>query len=428
MTHDWFVIRDSKERGPFTAQQLKDMARKGDLAPDDLVRRADMQAPRKASAIKGLFAPVDPAPAKPSPPPATATAPPAAQKKGVPSKKALIIASVVGGACLFLCCGGLGVLAIFGHKMSQQLNKELDEADALWDSGEKDEAIAIYREKRQSAFLDSSNPRSPVVYGRLIDYEYEKGNGDAGKALIEEGDKKKITPAVSHADAKTALATVQAERKKREEQEKARARGKVLTAEFYPYKKGMVHHTMKVLYVPNDLKLRSQLREEYRHEGDGVITIRCLEHFTVPGYRNLPLLPQSKRYYREKDGFIEIGSKPTEDFDIVWDRVVKLGAVAGDEWEDKANEMMTQRYKLVKFATDEVLLKSLKPGEKQDKYLIAFLERHTKVTTGDGKVMENVEEFGLAKGIGPVNWRSFRIEDGRRIENWHENVTPVIKQ
>lgn len=134
MTHDWFVIRDGKETGPLTGQQLKQMAATGKLQTDDKVRRGDMQVATKASTIKVLFATVEPTPTK-SPPPATATAPPpAAQKNGGPSKKTLIIASVVGGACLFLCCGGFGILAIIGTRMTQRLNKELDEANALWDS------------------------------------------------------------------------------------------------------------------------------------------------------------------------------------------------------------------------------------------------------------------------------------------------------
>lgn len=54
----------------------------------------------------------------------------------------------------------------------------------------------------------------------MIDYEYEKGNADAGKSLIDEADKKGIVPAVSHADAKAALAALQAE-KARIEAEKA---------------------------------------------------------------------------------------------------------------------------------------------------------------------------------------------------------------
>jgi GYF domain 2 len=52
----WFMIRDGKELGPFTAQQLKDMATSGKLRTDDLVRREDMQRVTKAGTVKGLFA------------------------------------------------------------------------------------------------------------------------------------------------------------------------------------------------------------------------------------------------------------------------------------------------------------------------------------------------------------------------------------
>ncbi len=54
MAH-WFMVRDGKELGPFTAQQLKEMAASGKLRTDDLVRREDMKGPTKAGTVKGLF-------------------------------------------------------------------------------------------------------------------------------------------------------------------------------------------------------------------------------------------------------------------------------------------------------------------------------------------------------------------------------------
>ena len=160
-----------------------------------------MQTPRKASTIKGLFAAVEVTPANPpSPPPVAETVPPPAAKIRVPSKKTLIMASVVGGAFLFLCCGSCGIMGFIGIREGQQVKKELAEADTLWQSGKKAEAVAIHRAKKDSAFFDA-NDRA-VGYGRMIDYEYESGDAAGGKALIDEADKKGVTPAVNHADAK----------------------------------------------------------------------------------------------------------------------------------------------------------------------------------------------------------------------------------
>ena len=51
----WLVIRDGKEYGPYSPQKLKDMAGKGQIIPDDMVRRHDMAVPRQAKLLKGLF-------------------------------------------------------------------------------------------------------------------------------------------------------------------------------------------------------------------------------------------------------------------------------------------------------------------------------------------------------------------------------------
>lgn len=123
MAQDWFIIRDGKETGPFTAQQLKQMVVSGKLQPDDKVRRSDMKTAIRAGSIKGLFASVEATATKSSPPPPTATAPPDA-KKGVTTKKPLIIGAAIGGACLLLCCGGLGVIGTLLPKKQDTARKE----------------------------------------------------------------------------------------------------------------------------------------------------------------------------------------------------------------------------------------------------------------------------------------------------------------
>lgn len=73
----WFIVRNGREQGPVTAQQLKQLAATGQLRSDDLVRRDDMQAPRPAKQVKGLFE-TPPPPPQESPPPPT---------QGVPTAK-----------------------------------------------------------------------------------------------------------------------------------------------------------------------------------------------------------------------------------------------------------------------------------------------------------------------------------------------------
>jgi hypothetical protein len=170
MTQDWFVIHNGgKETGPHSSVELKKMAATGRLSPDDLVRRADMKTPTKASNIKGLFATPEAVSTKPtSPPPSTETPRPPDTKKSVPTKKTLIIASIVGASMLFLCCGGFGIIAIIGTRMQDSTRKQLAEGDALWDKGDKAGGAAKYR-----AIIDNTNVAfikeedRPRLYGRL---------------------------------------------------------------------------------------------------------------------------------------------------------------------------------------------------------------------------------------------------------------------
>lgn len=144
MAQDWFVIHNGKETGPYTAQQLKQLAANGKLTAADPVRRLDMQAAIPASKIKGLFAeqtavttaPVTPAIASTEVASAVPTAIPATtsasqqdgsaqspsafdkakktwQRLGTPAK----IGIGAGGGCLmllFMCCGGFGLLSMIG--------------------------------------------------------------------------------------------------------------------------------------------------------------------------------------------------------------------------------------------------------------------------------------------------------------------------
>lgn len=212
MAQDWFVVRAGKELGPFTAQQLRDMAAQGKLTPDDPVRRADMKEPRKASSIKGLFATPASEPAEPS---ASANPPepehePGGGTKGLRSKKTVIALSAVGAAFLFLCCGGI---AFFGVRMGDSARRQLADADASWDKGDRAGAAGKYRDildQRRTSFLkDDEKAR---VYGRVIDFDMESGNPDAAKKLLAAAIDNKVEPTVNHPEARTALAAAVRER------------------------------------------------------------------------------------------------------------------------------------------------------------------------------------------------------------------------
>jgi len=51
----WYYSREGQVYGPISSKELRELAASGQLSPDDLVRREDMQEWRKASSVKALF-------------------------------------------------------------------------------------------------------------------------------------------------------------------------------------------------------------------------------------------------------------------------------------------------------------------------------------------------------------------------------------
>lgn len=308
-------------------------------------------------------------------------------------------------------CAVVVVLYTQARKAAQQ---GLAEADKMWDSGDKAGAATKYRalvaSKTESAALkDDERGR---VYGRLIDFDAERGDTESAKTLLGEAARAKVSPQVGHPEAVRLVAA-----------EEARARGEVLTTEFYPFKSGTVQQTMATVYAGEG---QMQSRREYRHEGDGVITCRYLKHFMVPGYAELPLGKPTRVLRREKDGYVEIGREIGGLKETVWQPYIKVGAVAGDEWERETSPgLVTERYRVVKFESKEV---PLKVGGSQDKFMVAFIEVRNTTKLDGGKTFVNVEEVQFARGVGPVYRTTWRIENGGRKQNWSENITPLLKE
>ena len=129
----WLVIRDGKEYGPYSPQNLKDMAGKGQITPDDMVRRHDMAVPRQAKLLKGLFlAPPPTAPPSPPPPPPllqntpTRTAPPSlpppsSPQDGIKEVQASRPGKV--GQALILLYGSLGIGLLLSFISIVQIDK-----------------------------------------------------------------------------------------------------------------------------------------------------------------------------------------------------------------------------------------------------------------------------------------------------------------
>lgn len=57
MAAEWFLVKNGKELGPFSAKQLKDLADSGSLERTQLLRRADKKKIVRAEKVAGLFTP-----------------------------------------------------------------------------------------------------------------------------------------------------------------------------------------------------------------------------------------------------------------------------------------------------------------------------------------------------------------------------------
>ena len=78
MATEWFYYLGNQRLGSVSSQQLKDLARTGQLQPDNLVWKEGMAKPQPASKLKGLFEP----PSIPSTTPIEETKPPIASEAG----------------------------------------------------------------------------------------------------------------------------------------------------------------------------------------------------------------------------------------------------------------------------------------------------------------------------------------------------------
>lgn len=149
MAQDWFVVRDGKELGPFSSHQLKQMAADGKLTPDDLVRRGDMKASRKAGNVKGLF---QSSASRSSPPDLPEPQKTDDDQRAFPkdrwrslSKTGKIGVTAGGGvlACMLLCCGGLLIVGAIVEDSGKDRRNATGGAERGQASGQKGESAQV---------------------------------------------------------------------------------------------------------------------------------------------------------------------------------------------------------------------------------------------------------------------------------------------
>ncbi len=77
MSKEWYILKDGKQEGPMSWDQLMEIARSGLLGPKDFVWTSEFKDWVPAEKVQGLMlAPPPPPPAAPPPPPPSGTPPP----------------------------------------------------------------------------------------------------------------------------------------------------------------------------------------------------------------------------------------------------------------------------------------------------------------------------------------------------------------
>ncbi|MFO0806583.1 MAG: DUF4339 domain-containing protein [Gemmataceae bacterium] len=380
----WFVVRGAKEEGPFTSRQLKQMAGDGRLRPDDLVRREDVETSRPASAIKGLFPPEGTAPVaeptKAATVPGSRSSPPAPDAEPKPSglKKLLMIGVGVVAVLSLVSCVVVGVLFTQAKKAAQQ---GLADADKMWEAGDKAGGATKYRSliqnKGEKAAL--SGDERARVYGRLIDFDVERGDTESAKNLITEAASAKVAPMVTHPEAKKLLVLAEPKGTGPNAAPDDEVFKDRLAARFLPRIAGRVRKYEEETYDP--LTGRSVVYSEFRETTGSGTVLTTNGTMKSPGQPPQPLSGES--HVRVSNGFVEVGagSAPSH-----WQRLIKLGAVAGDEWPESRGD---GTYRLVRF--DKVKAQGAKGPHELVQAVIEFRSGGSVANTGH--VTETVLEW-----------------------------------
>jgi hypothetical protein len=234
MSEQWFYSKGGQQQGPVSSQQLKQMAATGQLQPTDLVWKEGMEQWVAASSIKGLFVATTSTPPPPPPPMPTQSN---KLKPGLPP----IRYSWPVVAALMLFCFPFGLYLVWTHprwirrtKMiwsavwlalilpglfstlaKQSANKtRIAEANQLWVSGDKANAIVKYREAINDGIVFINSDDRSLVVSRVVDYDLESWHIDEARNILAKSSKENVDVHPETAAGRTLLAQVEAERRK----------------------------------------------------------------------------------------------------------------------------------------------------------------------------------------------------------------------
>jgi hypothetical protein len=135
----------------------------------------------------------------------------------------------------------------------------------------------------------------------------------------------------------------------------------VLTADYFPFVAGTtrISDIQMILDGPSAI-----IRDRINYLANGTIesiTIKLgrlgpgssLINGDKPKWLDVPLPPKEKypHHYRQREGYIEIGSHLSGNATVYWEPVIKIGAKPGDSWTWTPIQGTTKEYTFLKFGT-----------------------------------------------------------------------------
>jgi len=105
-----------------------------------------------------------------------------------------------------------------------EAKNELAEANRLWDSGQKSDAVSKYKSILNKGLVSvPDGSERPTVYQRVIDFDVEQGNMSGAQAMVEKALDDKVNPSSDNKATQTLVVQVRAEREKKEAEAKRKA-------------------------------------------------------------------------------------------------------------------------------------------------------------------------------------------------------------
>ncbi|MCY2987524.1 MAG: GYF domain-containing protein [Planctomycetota bacterium] len=220
----WYYTKSGTQFGPVDFGQLSQLVTTGQIRPTDLVWQEGTAEWQKAEAIQRTYS---------SQPKLTQTNQPA--QSSVDWRHLLQNPLAIGLS--FLCCWPVGLVLVGIHpRISRKTKrivfgcfaafllitliiagirttvayKQAHQANALWEEGKHEDAVAIYKSLvagESGGMLPDS--MKPTVYGRLIDHEASLGNVASATKWIKQAEKFKAVPDVRSEEAQRILSSLE---------------------------------------------------------------------------------------------------------------------------------------------------------------------------------------------------------------------------